>query len=81
MYIGSCADFLNGVLLPSRRSDVATRLVDLRQGGLGRCQSLQQQQAAQAWNDLADFFTQYLSGRYPFAYSLEAADAQPGRVR
>ncbi|MBN0997498.1 hypothetical protein JTM47_38160, partial [Pseudomonas aeruginosa] len=31
MDIGSCADILNGVLLPSSRSDLATRLVDLRQ--------------------------------------------------
>ncbi|HBN8447760.1 type VI secretion protein IcmF/TssM N-terminal domain-containing protein [Pseudomonas aeruginosa] len=81
MDIGSCADILNGVLLPSSRSDLATRLVDLRQGALGRCQSLQQQQAAQAWKDLADYFNQYLAGRFPFAYSLEAADAEPGRVR
>ena len=81
MDIGSCADILNGVLLPSSRNDLATRLVDLRQGALGRCQSLQQQQAAQAWKDLADYFNQYLAGRFPFAYSLEAADAEPGRVR
>ncbi len=81
MDIGSCADILNGVLLPSSRSDLATRLVDLRQGALRRCQSLQQQQAAQAWKDLADYFNQYLAGRFPFAYSLEAADAEPGRVR
>lgn len=74
MDIGSCADILNGVLLPSSRSDLATRLVDLRQGALGRCQSLQQQQAAQAWKDLADYFNQYLAGRFPFAYSLEAAE-------
>lgn len=78
MDIGSCADILNGVLLPSSRNDLATRLVDLRQGALGRCQSLQQQQAAQAWKDLADYFNQYLAGRFPFAYSLEAADAEPG---
>ncbi len=42
MDIGSCADILNGVLLPSSRSDLATRLVDLRQGALGaasRCNS------------------------------------------
>ncbi|EPN09153.1 type VI secretion protein IcmF, partial [Pseudomonas syringae pv. actinidiae ICMP 19070] len=46
-----------------------------------RCQSLQQGQATGAWNELAGYFNQYLSGRFPFADSLQASDADPARVQ
>ena len=81
MDIGSCADILNGVLLPSSRSDLATRLVDLRQGALGAASRCNSSRRRRPGSDLADYFNQYLAGRFPFAYSLEAADAEPGRVR
>ena len=38
-------------------------------------------QAATAWNDLANYFNQYLAGRFPFSQDVRASDADPARVQ
>lgn len=77
----SCAQILQTSSLPSGRGDLAQRTVALQQGALQRCLYLQQSQAATAWNDLANYFNQYLSGRFPFAQDVRASDADPARVQ
>ncbi len=77
----SCAQILQTSSLPSGRGDLALRTVALQQGALQRCLYLQQNQAATAWNDLANYFNQYLAGRFPFSQDVRASDADPARVQ
>ena len=39
------------------------------------------QQAAAAWNELANYFNQYLAERFPFANGVQVHDADPARVQ
>ncbi|UQI33572.1 type VI secretion system protein ImpL [Pseudomonas bijieensis] len=77
----SCAQILQTSSLPGGRGDLALRTVALQQGALQRCLYLQQNQAATAWNDLANYFNQYLAGRFPFSQDVRASDADPARVQ
>ncbi|SDB13837.1 type VI secretion system protein ImpL [Pseudomonas sp. NFACC23-1] len=77
----SCAQILQTASLPSGRGDLAQRTVALQQGALQRCLYLQQNQAASAWNDVANYFNQYLAGRFPFSQDVRASDADPARVQ
>lgn len=77
----SCLQVLNTATLATGSGDLARRAQVLREQAAQRCSQLQQEQAAQAWNELADYFNQYLAGRFPFAYSLTADDADPARVQ
>lgn len=77
----SCAQILQTSSLPGGRGDLALRTVALQQGALQRCLYLQQNQAAAAWNDLANYFNQYLAGRFPFSQDVRASDADPARVQ
>jgi type VI secretion system protein ImpL len=52
----------------------------LQQEAMQRCQMLQVQQAAAAWNELANYFNQYLADRFPFANGVQMQDADPARV-
>lgn len=81
MDLGSCTQVLSTAALSSGAGDLARRTQVLREQALQRCSQLKQQRAAQAWNDLADYFNQYLADRFPFAYSLKADDADPARVQ
>ncbi|MNQ27865.1 hypothetical protein D3C85_411320 [compost metagenome] len=81
MDLGSCTQVLATATLSSGAGDLARRTQTLREQASRRCSQLQQQRAALAWNDLADYFNQYLAGRFPFAYSLGADDADPARVQ
>ncbi|WP_044874337.1 type VI secretion protein IcmF/TssM N-terminal domain-containing protein [Pseudomonas sp. LFM046] len=81
MDLGSCTQVLATANLSQGAGDLARRTHVLRDQASQRCSQLQQQRAATAWNDLADYFNQYLSDRFPFAYSLEADDADPARVQ
>ncbi|WP_454864677.1 type VI secretion system protein [Pseudomonas rhizophila] len=77
----SCAQILQTSSLPGGRGDLAVRTVTLQQSALQRCLYLQQNQAATAWNDLANYFNQYLAGRFPFSQDVRASDADPARVQ
>ncbi|WP_434630273.1 type VI secretion system protein ImpL [Pseudomonas sp. Z1-29] len=81
MDTASCAQILQTSSLSGGRGDLARRTVALQQGALQRCLYLQQNQAAMAWNDLANYFNQYLAGRFPFSQDVRASDADPARVR
>ncbi|WP_448632684.1 MULTISPECIES: type VI secretion system protein [Pseudomonas fluorescens group] len=81
MDTASCAQILQTSNLSGGRGDVAQRAVALQQSALQRCLYLQQNQAATAWNDLADYFNQYLAGRFPFSQDVRASDADPARVQ
>ncbi|MFL6532725.1 MAG: type VI secretion system protein ImpL, partial [Pseudomonas sp.] len=81
MDIASCAQILQTSSLSGGRGDLARRAVALQQGALQRCLYLQQNQAAMAWNDLANYFNQYLAGRFPFSQDVRASDADPARVQ
>lgn len=78
---GSCMSILLSASAPTATGQLSQRWVNLQQGALRRCRVLQQQQASSAWNALADYFNQYLSGRFPFATDLRAQDADPARVQ
>lgn len=81
MDTGSCGQILQTANLSSGRSTLAMRALDLQQSAMQRCQWLQQQQASAAWNDLANYFNQYLADRFPFANGLQVPDADPARVQ
>ncbi|MGJ7517127.1 type VI secretion system protein [Pseudomonas baetica] len=81
MDTGSCGQILQTVNLSGGRGTLAMRALDLQQTAMRRCQWLQQQQASAAWNDLANYFNQYLADRFPFANGLQVADADPARVQ
>ncbi|WP_210639167.1 type VI secretion protein IcmF/TssM N-terminal domain-containing protein [Pseudomonas sp. Tri1] len=77
----TCAQILQTASLSAGRGDLAQRTVALQQSALQRCLYLQQNQAATAWNDLANYFNQYLAGRFPFSQDVRASDADPARVQ
>ncbi|MFJ2363154.1 type VI secretion system protein [Pseudomonas sp. NPDC087697] len=81
MDAGSCAQILQTANLSGGRGTLALRAQELQQTAMQRCQSLRQQQASAAWNDLANYFNQYLAGRFPFANGIQATDADPARVQ
>ncbi|WP_024658999.1 type VI secretion protein IcmF/TssM N-terminal domain-containing protein [Pseudomonas syringae USA007] len=81
MDTNTCLGILQSASAPVSTGELTQRWLDLQQAALRRCQSLQQGQATGAWNELAGYFNQYLSGRFPFADSLQASDADPARVQ
>ncbi|SFX82783.1 type VI secretion system protein ImpL [Pseudomonas sp. NFACC49-2] len=81
MDTASCGQILQTTQLSGGRGDLARRAVALQQSALQRCLYLQQSQAAAAWNDVADYFNQYLAGRFPFSQDARASDADPARVQ
>ncbi|NWB26104.1 type VI secretion system protein [Pseudomonas gingeri] len=81
MDAGSCGQILSSANLPAGQGELALRAVALQQGAMRRCQALQQAQAVSAWNELAGYFNQYLSERFPFSHGVQAADAEPARVQ
>ncbi|MBV4477543.1 type VI secretion system protein [Pseudomonas botevensis] len=81
MDTNSCVQMLQTANLTGGRGTLAMRAVELQQSALQRCQFLQQQQAAAAWNELANYFNQYLADRFPFANGVQAQDADPARVQ
>lgn len=81
MDTGSCVQVLQTANLAGGRGTLAMRAVELQQSAMQRCQYLQQQQAAAAWNELANYFNQYLADRFPFASGVQAQDADPARVQ
>lgn len=81
MDTASCVQVLQTANLAGGRGTLAMRAVELQQSAMQRCQYLQQQQAAAAWNELANYFNQYLADRFPFANGVQAQDADPARVQ
>lgn len=81
MDAGSCAQILQTANLSGGRGTLALRAQELQQTAMQRCQSLQQQQASAAWNDLANYFNQYLAERFPFSNGTQVTDADPARVQ
>ncbi|WP_226501695.1 type VI secretion protein IcmF/TssM N-terminal domain-containing protein [Pseudomonas sp. MWU16-30322] len=81
MDTGSCLQVLQTANLAGGRGTLAMRAVELQQSAMQRCQFLQQQEAATAWNELANYFNQYLADRFPFANGVQAQDADPSRVQ
>ncbi|MGZ9667704.1 type VI secretion system protein [Pseudomonas sp. GNP014] len=81
MDTASCVQILQTANLAGGRGTLAMRAVELQQSAMQRCQYLQQQQAAAAWNELANYFNQYLADRFPFANGVQAQDADPARVQ
>ncbi len=81
MDTASCVQVLQTANLAAGRGTLAMRAVELQQSAMQRCQYLQQQQAAAAWNELANYFNQYLADRFPFANGVQAQDADPARVQ
>ncbi|MCV4286381.1 type VI secretion system protein ImpL [Pseudomonas capsici] len=77
----TCLTILQSANVPVSTGQLTQRWLNLQQAALRRCQLLQQQQGTAAWNALASYFNQYLSGRFPFAHDLSAADADPARVQ
>jgi type VI secretion system protein ImpL len=81
MDTASCLQVSATANLTGGRGTLAMRAVELQQSAMQRCQFLQQQQAAAAWNELATYFNQYLADRFPFANGVQAQDADPARVQ
>tara|TARA_R100001244_G_scaffold24895_1_gene25044 strand:- start:3131 stop:6961 length:3831 start_codon:yes stop_codon:yes gene_type:complete len=81
MDASSCATILQSVNMLQGLDDLSRTARALWDQAQHRCNVLQQQLAATAWNHLADYFNQYLAGRFPFSYDIQAADADPERVR
>lgn len=81
MDVNSCLQMLQTANLGGGRGTLAMRAVELQQEAMQRCQSLQVQQAAAAWNDLAGYFNEYLADRFPFANGVQMQDADPARVQ
>ncbi|WP_166220804.1 type VI secretion system protein [Pseudomonas atagonensis] len=81
MDTASCVQVLQTANVAGGRGTLAMRAVELQQSAMQRCQFLQQQQAAAAWNELANYFNQYLADRFPFANGVQAQDADPARVQ
>ncbi|MDX9669647.1 MULTISPECIES: type VI secretion system protein [unclassified Pseudomonas] len=81
MDTGTCVQTLQTANIAGGRGTLAMRAVELQQSAMQRCQFLQQQQAAAAWNELATYFNQYLADRFPFANGVQAQDADPARVQ
>ncbi|TBW36690.1 type VI secretion system protein ImpL [Azotobacter chroococcum] len=78
---GSCSAILQAAYLAPGSDDLSRRGQVLWEEARQRCEFLQQQRAAAAWNRLADYFNQYLAERFPFSYSSRAVDVDPDRVR
>lgn len=81
MDIGNCRQVLSTAILPPGNGDLARYTRGISEQAQQRCNQLQTQDAAQAWSALADYFNQYLAGRFPFSYSLQSGDADPARVK
>ncbi|MGA4532087.1 type VI secretion system protein [Ectopseudomonas chengduensis] len=79
--IDNCLQVLSTASLPQGDGDLARYTRGITDQVHKRCSQLQIQGAAQAWSALADYFNQYLAGRFPFSYSLENGDADPARVK
>lgn len=81
MDTASCAQILQTANLSGGRGTLAQRALFLQQSAMQRCLSLQQQQASAAWNELANYFNQYLAERFPFSNGTQGTDADPARVQ
>ncbi|EIK95427.1 type VI secretion protein IcmF [Pseudomonas sp. M47T1] len=81
MDVGSCLQILGSANLPAGNGELSRLAVGLQQQAMSRCRQLQVQRASAAWVALADYFNQYLAGRFPFAPGVQASDADPARVQ
>lgn len=79
--IGNCQQVLSTASLPQGDGDLARYAREVTEQVYKRCNQLQVQIAERAWSALADYFNQYLAGRFPFSYQLENGDANPARVK
>ncbi len=81
MDLASCLTILGSASAPHASGQLTLRWTGLQQAAMQRCQYLQRQTVASAWNELAGYFNQYLAGRFPFAADRHAPDADPARVQ
>jgi len=80
MELMTCHSALADAELPNGLDEFSQRARNVANLAAQRCSQLQEQTAAIAWNRLTSYFSLYLAGRFPFSYSLDAADADPDRV-
>ena len=81
MELSNCRTVLSEAELPGGTDEFSQRARYVASLAMRRCADLQAQTAAVAWNRLSSYFSHYLAGRFPFAFNLNAADADPDRVR
>ncbi|MEO4049220.1 type VI secretion system protein [Pseudomonas sp. CAU 1711] len=81
MDLTTCSTRLHEAQLPDGADAISQRARSVAELVSQRCSQLQLHTAAAAWNTLSGFFNQYLAGRFPFAFDVEAVDADPDRVR
>jgi type VI secretion system protein ImpL len=81
MELTNCNTTLAEVELPTGNDPFSSRAREVADLVSQRCAYLQEQTASAAWNQLSLYFSQYLAGRFPFSIDLQAADADPDRVR
>lgn len=80
MDITTCTGVLGNAGLPTGENEFASRARYLVRIASDRCTGLRTQAAATAWEKVSSYFSQYLAGRFPFADSLAAPEADPARV-
>jgi len=81
MELDNCRTVLGEAELPSGADEFSQRARNVAGLASQRCAELQEQTAAVAWSRLSNYFSQYLAGRFPFSFNLNAPDADPDRVR
>ncbi|MEX6500634.1 type VI secretion system protein [Pseudomonas zhanjiangensis] len=81
MELSNCHSVLGEAELPKGADELSLRVRGVAGLAGQRCAQLQERTAAVAWNRLSTYFAQYLAGRFPFAFNLNAPDADPDRVR
>lgn len=81
MDLTTCSTRMREAQLPDGVDAISQRARSVAELASQRCSQLQLYTAAAAWNTLSSFFNQYLAGRFPFAFDVEAVDADPDRVR
>lgn len=81
MELSNCRTVLGEAELPSGADEFSQRARYVASLASQRCADLQERTAAVAWNRLSNYFSQYLAGRFPFSFNLNAPDADPDRVR
>lgn len=81
MELSNCRTILSEAELPGGMDEFSRSAREIANLAAQRCAELQERTAAVAWNNLSNYFSHYLTGRFPFSFNLNAPDADPDRVR
>jgi type VI secretion system protein ImpL len=76
----TCHDKFAQVILPTSTDLFAHHAVKLFTLAQKQCDALQAQAGDTLYTEISSYFTQHLAGRFPFAASVDATDADPERV-